>query len=111
VRQGQQLLQHHELEIDMQEFQRQEQELRFEAKKQDQRKAEMELQKYDIELQRQKQELQDAIRDSEFQAKKRDKQLAHIIDESSLRVGGRMCEISRWLKSAQILFERVYLGS
>ena len=78
VMQRQQLLQHQELEIDMQESQRQEQELRFEAKKQEQRKAEMELQKYDIELQRQKQELQDAIRDSEFQAKKRDKQLAHI---------------------------------
>ena len=29
-------------------------------------------------LQRQKQELHDAIRDSEFRAKERDKQLAHI---------------------------------
>ena len=74
VMQRQQLLQHQELEIDMQESQRQEQELRFEAKKQEQRKAEMELQKYDIELQRLKQELQDARRDSEFQAKKREQE-------------------------------------
>jgi hypothetical protein len=74
VMQRQQLLQHQELEIDIQESQRQEQELRFEAKKQEQRKAEMELQKYDMELQRQKQELQDAIRDSEFQAKKREQE-------------------------------------
>ena len=55
-----------ELDFDMQK-------LRFEAEKQEQ-----ELQKCDMELQRQKQELQDAVQNSEFRAKKRDKQLAYI---------------------------------
>ena len=42
------------------------------------RKQEIKLRKYEIEMQQQEQELHAAVQDSEFQLKKRDKQLANM---------------------------------